>query len=232
MPRDYEAIASALLAPFQDEPPPRARRIAAIYAALYLEDPLLHQWCGLASFVSRHISMALETNLGPLQDPFADGNLAIYAGVVPAFLRFRDGAPILGRIEVGFNALRRADLLARTDRVGAEALASLGLWEISEVEQTDICQPMYDRLSWLSRHLLAPFVLFRFGHDAAAPIVKFDGWNPVDLGARLRWVKNTVLPTWTHFHRENPEQIRADLDRIRRDGSIRLADLPERQSAA
>lgn len=226
MPRDYEAIASDLLAPHQDDPPARARRIAAIYAALYLEDPLLHQWCGLASFVARHIAMGLETGLGPLQDPFADGNLAIYSDIVPAFFRFRDGAPVTGKLEVGFNSLRRADVLARRDRAAAEVQANVGLWELSAVEQTVICQPVYDRLNWVAQHLLAPFVMFRFGYDTASPIVKFDGWNPADLDSRLRWVKEEVLPTWARFHAENTEQIRADLDRVRREGEVRLSQLP------
>lgn len=229
MPRDYEALALSLLAPYEEEPVPRARRIAAIYAALYLEDPLLHQWCGLAAFVARQIYVGLETNTGPLQDNFASGNLGIYKDVVPTFLRFRDGAPIHGALESGFNALRKADLLARHDLRAAEALAARGLAEIAEVEQRVVCQPVYDAMLPITRRALTPFVLFRAGVDSASPIFRFHGSNPGDVEQRMRWVAEELLPQWAALHRDHGEQIRADCDVIRREGEVRIEDLPPRE---
>lgn len=226
MSRDYDAIAAALLAPHQDDPAPRARRIAGIYASLYLEDPLLHQWCGLASFVARHVSMGLESNLGPLQDHFARTNLAIYEDIVPAFLRFRDGVAVPKKLEAAFQELRSADEIARFDLDRAESVAADALWDISVVEQRDTCQPNYERMGWLGERLLAPFVLFRFGYDSASPIVKFDGDSPSNLEQRLRWMSDEVMPRWRAWRRTNSEIIRADLDRVRREGGVRLDDLP------
>ncbi len=226
--RDYDALARELLHPHEEDPAPRARRISGVYAALYLEDPLLHQWCGLASFVARHVGMGLETGLGPLQEHFAETNLAIYEDITPAFLRFRDGVPVPGKLATGFGHLAEADEVALTDLDRAEALAAQALWDLSLVEQRDMCQPGYDRMGWMGRRALAPFVLFRFGYDSAAPIVKFDGDRPGDLEERLRWMQDEVMPAWRAWHRTNSEFIRADLDRIRREGEVRLDMLPRR----
>ena len=226
--RDYEALAHGLLEPHADAPAPRARRIAAIYAALYLEDPLLHQWCGLASFVARQVYQGLETGLGPLQDHFAKGNLAIYSDIVPAVLRFRDGRPVGGLLEAGFNALRRADGLARVSVSAAEAAGIEGLTQISMVEQEVVCQPIYDEMGPTLSRTLGPFVVFRLGHDTAALVLRFDARNPGDAAQRMGWVKRVVLPAWITLHRENEARIRADLDRVRREGGVRLDDLPSR----
>ena len=228
MSRDYDAIAAELLVPYQDDPAPRARRIAGLYASLYLEDPLLHQWCGLASFVARHVGMGLESNLGPLQEHFARTNLAIYSDIVPAFLRFRDRAAIPTKLAPAFGKLLEADEIARDDLDRGESVAAEALWDISVIEQRDICQPNYERMGWLGERLLAPFVLFRFGYDSASPIVKFDGSSPSDLRQRLAWMADEVMPHWRAWRRANAEIIRADLDRVRREGTVRLDDLPAR----
>lgn len=230
--RDYAGLAQELLHPYEDDPAPRALRIAAIYASLYLEEPLLNQWCGLAAFVARHIAMGLETGLGPLQDHFAAGNIGIYHDITPAFLRFRDGLPVEGRLGPGFALNREADRLARTDLAAAEARASEALWHFAVVEQTDLCQPAYDAMGWAGRHLLRPFVLFRFGYDTAAPILKFAGKNPANLTERLTWVRDVISPSWAAHRRSNDGQIRADLDRIRRDGGVTLSMMPPIRRAA
>lgn len=230
--RDYASLALELLHPFEEDPAPRALRIAAIYASLYLEEPLLHQWCGLAAFVARHVSMGLETGLGSLQEHFADGNISIYQDIIPAFLAFRDGQPVSGRLGPGFDLSREADALARTDLAGAEAKAAAALWHFAVVEQTDMCQPAYDAMGWLGRRALRPFVLFRFGYDTAAPILRFGGKDPTNLGERLQWVRETIAPAWTRHRQTHEAQIRADLDRIRRDGSFRLDMLPRAERAA
>lgn len=226
--RDYDAIALRLLEPYADEPVARARRIAGIYATLYLEDPMLHQWCGLASFVARQVYMGLESQLGPLQDNFARGNLSIYMDVVPAFLRFRDGVPVRGPLEGGFNCLRRADQLARRDLNAAERQAELGLIALSSVEQRVVCQPIYDDMGDVASRLLAPFVLFRVGWDTASPVLRFDGDDPGEASQRMAWVLSTVLPCWNTWHRTWPERIRADMDRIRREGGFRADQMPRR----
>jgi len=83
------ALADALLGDTLDLPVQRSRRIAGLYAALYLEDPLLHQWGGLAAFVARHIHLAMESAEGLYEGFVSQGNLDIYRATMPAFLRFR-----------------------------------------------------------------------------------------------------------------------------------------------
>lgn len=226
--RDYDSIALQLLEPHADEPVARARRIAGIYATLYLEDPLLHQWCGLAAFVARQVYFGLETNLGPLQDNFARGNLSIYQDIVPAFLRFRDGVPVRGRLEAGFNLLRRADRAALRDASGAERLAEQGLLELARVEQREVCQPIYDDMGDVASRFIAPFVLFRVGWDTASPVLRFEGDDPGDPDQRMAWVLSHVLPCWSAWHRTWPERVRADLDRVRREGGFRGDEMPRR----
>jgi hypothetical protein len=172
------------------------------------------------------VAEGLETWLGSYQDNFAAGNLAIYRDVTPAFLRFRDGVPVWGPLEPGFNALRRADLLARHDLRAAGAEVYEGLRRISHVEQGIICQPIYDAMTPPERALLRPFLLFRMGWDAASPIVRFDGEDPGDCAQRLAWVESEVLPAWSRLTASGPALVRADLDRIRREGGVRADDLP------
>lgn len=220
------ARAEALLGDSLHHPVARARRIAGLYAALYLEDPLLHQWGGLAAFVARHVHFALESTEGAMERFMALGNMDIYRATMPAFLRFRERRPAVGPLRLGFGLLARADRAARVDLDFATRVADRGLALLTEVEQREIVQPAYDELAAWQSHLLAGFMRFRLGWDTAAPVFDFDGSDGRQPEQRLRWAREEVLPAWRRLVTERPDLARGDLDRLRRWAGVRMEDLP------
>lgn len=217
--------ADAMLGDSLHRPVPRARRIAGLYAALYLEDPLLHQWGGVAAFVARHIHYAMESADGAFERFMAKGNLDIYSITMPAFLRFRERLPATGPLRFGFAMLARADQVAVRDLAFAQRIAERGMGLLTQVEQVDIVQPAYDELGPMQARLLAPLMRFRLGWDTAAPVIDFDGSDARYPAQRLHWARDEVLPAWRAAIGGRPDLVRADLDRVRRWGGVRMADL-------
>jgi hypothetical protein len=219
-------LADALLGDSLDLPVLRARRIAGLYAALYLEDPLLHQWGGLAAFVARHIHLAMESAEGLYEGFVSQGNLDIYRATMPAFLRFRRRNDETGPLRRGFGLLLRADGIAARDPAFARRIAHRGLSLLTETEQREIVQPAYDRLGPIQARLLAPLLRFRLGWDTACPVIDFDGSDPRQAEQRLHWANDEVLPRWQREFTERPERLRADLERVRRWAGVRMGELP------
>ncbi len=226
---DYLTDALHLLGPSSRNAAERSRRIYGVYAALYLEEPLLHAWCGLASFVGRKVHRVLEVGTAGLFDGFlAEGNMAIYRNLVPELLCFRAGNARQSRLSVALEQLRRADTTAATNQVEARALADDALGRISEIEQCDVVQPVYDRVPEEKQLVLAKQFAFRLGADTAGPVLKFTGKNPANAGERMAFVRGTVLPHWQAWTTREPERVRADVTRLWREaGAPRLPELPK-----
>lgn len=235
MDRDYPALAAELLAPHARDPAPRALRIAALYAAFYLEEPFLFRWGGIAAFVALHIHRALHLPVvsvggGVLSEEvhavLGEANLAIYERLVPDWLRFRDRVAVRGVMAAGFDDLRRADLDVATDPVGADAAVLRGVITLSRIEQREVVQPLLDRLAPEVQRGLAPFYLFRLGLDSGAPLRRFTGNNPADFEQRWAWTERDVLPWCWRELDTRAEEVRADADRLRRRAGVRA--LPAR----
>lgn len=225
---DYLTDALDMLAPHMRDPTRRAQRIYGIYAALYLEEPLLHAWCGLASFVGRKVYRILEVGTAGVFDGFlAEGNMAIYRNLVPELLCFRAGDARQSRLSSALAQLRLADQVANADLTQAERLADAALVRISEVEQRDIVQPVYDRVPEEKQLVLATQFAFRMGADTAGPVVRFTGNNPANVDERMQFVYDDVLPHWRAWTKREPERVRADVTRLWREaGTPRLPELP------
>jgi len=223
------ALADQLLGDTLHRPVPRARRIAGLYAALYLEEPLLHQWAGLAAFVARHIHLAMDSAEGLFEGFMARGNIDIYQATMPAFLRLRQGRPPpVGPFAPAMHLLARADSRALDDPASAEALAAQALEQLSVVEQRDIVAPAYRELGPIAAHLLAPLMRVRLGWDTAGPVYDFDGTDARDPAQRLQWARSEILPAWQRLRSHQGELLRSDLDRLRRWAGVRLEELPGR----
>jgi hypothetical protein len=218
--------ADALIKDVIGDPVARARRITGIYAALYLEEPLLYQWCGLACWPANQVAMALDTpalGFGPFM---AKGNLNIYRSVGTAFLRHRQGLLVQSQLQPAFELLRQADVAAHTDIVQAEHLAFQGMLDISLYEQRVVLQPLYDELGRGAGRILSHFTNFRLGWDSGAPVVDFDGSDPTDLGQREAWMKTEVLPAWVASRSARGEELRAGAERLRRQSKVRFNSPP------
>ncbi len=223
------AAAHDLLGSTAHEPISRARRISAIYACCYLEDPFVGAWVGLASYVGRRVHHALEGPASVWRDLMGDGNQSIYMALVPAWLLFRAGAPIPGPLSPGFNQVRLADLALRHRPVdpGAFTLAERGLAEICEAEQREILQPAYDALDPAFREPLRALFSFRLGLAPIAPVLSWDDafgapWIATD---RCRWMNARVLPAWARARALDESLVRAEVDRTRRWGGMRCEEL-------
>ncbi|MBM4368389.1 MAG: hypothetical protein FJ102_19400 [Deltaproteobacteria bacterium] len=217
------ALAKQLIAGFR-RPDRRARRIAAVYASLYLLDPIRHDWCGLAAFVSRRVHDALESRVPLAQRVLARGSLAIYESVAPAFFARARGEEVDGRLAQAFGVIAAADLVARRDERAARNMASDATLMLSRVEQAEIVQPLYDRLGGLDRAALARHFGFRLGRDSADPWLACPG-DATRLEVRLSWMEREVIPAWARWQVAEPARVRAALDHIRRDGKLSLAAL-------
>jgi hypothetical protein len=231
MAKDYDALALSLLGEFRDRPPERALRIAGIYAAIYLEDPFLFRWFGLAAFVARQVNAVLLGTARTMPEFYtmlAEGNLKIYRTITAGALAYRDGVVISGDLESGYRKLGEGDRLARTDPAAADVLVQQALLELSEVEQAVIVQPLYDGLSLELRHFMAQVYVFRLGYDTAQPVLKFPGTDPGDLAQRRRWMTSEILPAFRRWQTESPEWLRSDCERLRRHVGVRAELLPPR----
>ncbi len=209
-------------------PDRRARRIAAVYASLYLLDPIRYDWCGLAALVSRRVHDALESRVPPAQRVLARGNLAIYESVAPAFLAQLRGEAVGGVFAQPFGVIAAAHLVARRDERAARAMASDATLMLSRHEQSEIVQPLYDRLQGLDRAALrgqlGGHFGFRLGRDSADPWLACPG-DATRLEMRLSWMEREVIPAWARWQDAEPARVRAELDHIRRDGKLGLATL-------
>lgn len=205
----------ATLQDVADHPAPRARRIAATYARLYLEDPFLFAWFGLAAFVGTQIFNVLASPaLAPLHPMMADGNIRIFQSMLTAALTFRRGLCPEGSLGPAFQLLHRADALARADLPAAAALVAAATRRISTIEQRDIVQPAYALLPRQLSPLVRRTFTFRLGYDSNAPVLRFQGTDPADVAQRLRFTLEEILPAYERRLREDPEWVRADLERI------------------
>jgi hypothetical protein len=230
MPRDYEALSLEMLAPYQDQPDPRALRISGLYASLYLEDPFLYNWFGLACFVSRQIHEVLALGGFGLGEMLANGNLAIYQTMMPAALRLRDGQPVPGPLGPAMAQLQGAEALLLEQPNQAQAQADQAVITLCDIEQRQIVQPYYNQLPPIKRALLARVFAFRLGYDSAAPMLDFVGDDPANVEQRVTWMNNTILPVWKKWLGRDAEWVRADVDRVRRFAGVRLEQLVPRQA--
>ncbi len=229
-------VARDLLAPHADDPAPRAHRIAAIYAACYLDEPFLGSWFGLATFVARQVYYALEADPPPWQKMMADGNLRIYSTVVPAWLCYRAGFVVPAPLAEAFSTFTRADeALDRSpddptqpgDDAVAHALAEEALDELCRVEQRVMLQPTYDALDPVWRPPLRALFGFRLGLAPSSRVIAWDGafGDPWVADDRTAWMTARVLPAWREARERDMGLIRAEVDRVRRADGVRLADL-------
>lgn len=230
MSRDYEALSLEMLAPYQDQPAPRALRISGLYAALYLEDPFLYNWFGLACFVSRQIHEVLALGGFGLKEMLSSGNLAIYQTMMPAALRLRDGQPVAEPLGPAIAQLHAAEGFLLAQPAQAQAQADQAVITLCDIEQRQIVQPCYDQLPSISRILLAKVFAFRLGYDSAAPMLEFVGDDPANVEQRVLWMNTTILPAWKQWLARDAEWVRADVDRIRRFAGVRLEQLVPRQT--
>jgi hypothetical protein len=214
-----------------DDPPRRARRIAALYASLYLEDPLLQSWAGLASFVSHEVALALAAPTVAAH-ALALGNLLIYRSMMPNLLRFRDGVAVEPALADGFALLQEADRVARHDGAAAAILAASAVDALSVVEQRDVAAAIYVAMSNRTAAVLSRVCLFRLGADSAAQVIHFHGSDIRVADQRIAWMREAILPAWERARRTRGEWLRADLDRVRRAGGVRADHLPPRLPAA
>lgn len=226
MTRDYDGLAIDMLGVTRDDPPRRSLRIAGIYGLLYLEEPLLHAWCGLAAFVALQVHRALAGPTFGYRGMMAQANLEIYKAILPSFLRLRDGAPIAGPMARPFIWIVQADRLARTDLLHAQRVSREAVAELSRIEQTDVAQPIFATLSPWQRRAMRELFLFRLGLDSAAPVVRFPFRNPADLEQRLVFTRDYVLPAWDAAQAERAEWLRADCNRLRQLAGLHEGDLP------
>lgn len=228
---EAEDVALSLLGDARDLPAPRARRVSAIYAACWLDEPFLGSWFGLASYVARQVYYALEGPALAWRDLMGDGNLEIYRGVVPAWLLYRAGHPVPGPLSGAFNELARADRALRSrdarDAAAADAHAEQALVELCDVEQRQILQPIYDGVPALAREPLRALFRFRLGLSPTAPVLAWDGrfGAPWEVDARCAWMTAEVLPAWRVARARHGMVLRAEADRTRRWGEVTAAQV-------
>ena len=221
-----EQAALQLLGNTANDPTPRSKRIASIYAGCHLDEPLLGSWFGLASYVARHVHYALASPTGPWRTMMGDGNYKIYMGIVPSWLLYRAGRPVSGPLSTAFNQTQRADAAMRRRPMdpNASALAEEALLTMCDVEQRVILQPTYDVLNPILRPPLDVLFSFRLGLAPSSPVLAWDTayghpWNAAD---RCRWMNAVVLPAWQVAQAQQGHVVRAEVDRTRRWGEFTL----------
>lgn len=218
-------LASELLGFTRDEPGPRALRTAAIYASLFEEDPLLHEWCGVAAAFARLHAESLAVGVGFYDEILARWNRASYDAVIPALLALRAGEDVEGPLAEPFALLIEARGLRKADRPRAMALARRGTEALLMAEQEVAVQPLFDGLPEIIFRGLGPYVGVSFG-EGEPLIYEREGFT--SLLERQRWVREVILPEWRRaLSAEGAEVVRV-IRTMQFKGWFAVKDLPPR----
>ncbi len=227
----------------------RNKKISGVYADLWLQNHDAFRWQGLAAHASTGVGevMDMPDPVGNVKPMMAQGNLAIYKGIVPTSLAYAHGGMaelncmsgnLTGEQKRLFDKTRAAyaDIdaglvrKAEGSQANGEFLIREGTNKLVHFEQDDVAQPLiYDPHPFLSR-AMAPFAFLQLSGDPAHPDPTtesdyYPGHLPYSLGNEAQrddWIIHDVVPIWYQQSEQRPEltvqRMQAILERGRAAG--------------
>lgn len=208
--------------------------VTAAYAEMYLRNPAIYKWAGMAALTSAAVGRGMymthylhQSHLATLVNLFGRevaavsatlgvGNLAVFNDIYWQHMAYENGG--LAEIRRAYRAgqlphtvYRAWQLIDEGRATGAAALVWAGNRDLLYYEQRVILQPaVYDGNERLWR-LMSGWVLSPIpGH--LETIEDFEpGANMAVFGDRWRWIEGRMLPRWKALDAEQPERVAGQL---------------------
>ena len=223
MNRDWQRIAEDLLDFTTEKTLWRTRRIAAIYASLYQENPLYHEWCALGALQAASAAGCLQVGAGFYQDLLERQSLARFRVMVPAFLAFRAG----GDTPAVFEGLKEAKALPKAEGEARRALSYQATVALIRHAEAEAVQPLLGALPEVLLKAYPPYqALTMPGREGYPEILQYEGEAYHQLEARAAWLTGPALEGWRWAVREAGAKVVAQVRDIQRLGWFRPSDLP------
>jgi hypothetical protein len=212
----------------------RNENINAAYAEMYLRNPAVYKWAGMAALTSACVGRGMyimhylkQTRLGSVVGLFRAevarifqmlgvGNAAVFADIYWQHLAYdQGGIAELSRIYHAGNLDRRTFRAWQKIDEGRRANNQALIWEgnagLLYFEQKEVLQPsVYDghELLWktVSGWITSPIL----GHHES-----FEAFSPEgNVGVfedRWRWIEQSMLPRWQELSDRQPERVERTL---------------------
>ena len=228
----------------------RNEAITAAYAEMYLRNPQIYKWAGMAALTSATVGRGMyimrglrQTRLGSVVGLFGSevaetfhnlgiGNRAVFTDIYWQHMAYEEGG--LAEIEQIFHAgqldrraLRGWRQIDAGRRAGDQELIWAGNTELLHFEQKHVLQPqVYDRNQSLWREVSAWIPSPIPGHHEIfadfAP-----GGNIGAFAERWRWITDSMLPRWRELSDTQPARTKRLLQSLMLGGDpLALPGLP------
>jgi hypothetical protein len=228
----------------------RNEAITAAYAEMYLRNPRIYKWAGMAALTSATVGRGMyimrglqQTRLGSVVGLFGGevaetfqnlgiGNRAVFADIYWQHMAYEEGG--LAEIERIFRAgqldrraLRGWRQIDTGRRAADQELIWAGNTALLHFEQKHVLQPqVYDRNRALWREVSAWIPSPIPGHHEIfadfAP-----GGNIGDFTERWRWITGSMLPRWRELSETQPVRVKRLLQSLMLGGDpLALPGLP------
>jgi hypothetical protein len=228
----------------------RNEAITAAYAEMYLRNPRIYKWAGMAALTSATVGRGMyimrglrQTRLGSVVGLFGGevaetfrnlgiGNRAVFTDIYWQHMAYEEGglAEIEGIFRAGQldrRALRGWRQIDAGRRAGDQELVWAGNTELLHFEQKHVLQPqVYDRNQSLWREVSAWIPSPIPGHHEIfadfAP-----GGNIGAFAERWRWITDSMLPRWRELSDTQPARAKRMLQSLMLGGDpLALPGLP------
>jgi hypothetical protein len=228
----------------------RNEAITAAYAEMYLRNPQIYKWAGMAALTSATVGRGMyimrglrQTHLGSVVGLFGGevaetfrnlgiGNRAVFTDIYWQHMAYEEGG--MAEIERIFRAgqldrraLRGWRQIDAGRRVGDQELVWAGNTELLHFEQKHVLQPqVYDQNQPLWREVSAWIPSPIPGHrEIFADFVP--GGNIGAFAERWRWITDSMLPRWRELSDTQPARVKHMLQSLMLGGDpLALPGLP------
>ena len=228
----------------------RNEAITAAYAEMYLRNPQVYKWAGMAALTSATVGRGMyimrglrQARLGSVVGLFGDevaetfrnlgiGNRAVFTDIYWQHMAYEQGG--LAEIERIFRAgqldrraLRGWRQIDAGRRTGDQELIWAGNTELLHFEQKHVLQlQVYDRNQALWREVSAWIPSPIPGHRETFADFAPDG-NIGAFAERWRWITDSMLPRWRELSETQPARVKRLLQSLMLGGDpLALPGLP------
>jgi hypothetical protein len=228
----------------------RNQAITAAYAEMYLRDPQLYKWAGMAALTSATVGRGMyimhglrQSRMGGMVGLFGRevaetfsnlgvGNQAVFADIYWQHMAYDHGG--LAEIErifragrLDWRALRGWQQIDEGRRAQNQDLVWQGNTTLLHFEQKQVLQPVvYDRNQALWQEIAGWVPSPIPGHREAFEDFTRGG-NIADFAQRWAWIEQSMLPCWRKLATTRPERVEHMLQSLMLGGDpLALPGLP------
>lgn len=211
-------------------PRERNRLISAEYAALYLSDPSVYKWAGMAAFASDLVGIGIQfgeflkyypdyANVVQQTEEFlAAGNAAVFNDIYWQHEAYRVGGleemkRLRATEQIVQDQIEAWELIDKGNKNGDANMIWLGNKKLLRYEQFITLQPIYEKFSDLSK-LISPFMISPIPGNLDPFQVAVPLGNIGDKNDRWNWIAGSMLPSWNTLSDKDRGKAMSELTSI------------------